>query len=100
MPDNELKLETKCYDANEYGYLYGLNQKIPDEEFLPNFWFVMRIIVLPTILIFAFITWIVDLIVVNLTPDEMVLGGGLLTVFIITACVGGGGTAIVIIIKD
>ncbi len=30
---NELKLETKCYDANEYGYLYGLNQKIPDEEF-------------------------------------------------------------------
>ena len=30
---NELKLETKCYDASEYGYLYGLNQKIPDEEF-------------------------------------------------------------------
>jgi len=33
MANNELKLETKCYDANEYGYLYGLNQKIPDEEF-------------------------------------------------------------------
>ena len=29
----ELKLETKCYDALEYGYLYGLNQKIPDQEF-------------------------------------------------------------------
>ena len=33
MNDDELKLETKCYDANEYGYLYGLNKKIPDEEF-------------------------------------------------------------------
>ena len=33
MADKELKLETKCYDANEYGYLYGLNQRIPDEEF-------------------------------------------------------------------
>ncbi|MBR5954554.1 MAG: hypothetical protein IK021_03950 [Methanobrevibacter sp.] len=33
MADNDLKLETKCYDANEYGYLYGLNKKIPDEEF-------------------------------------------------------------------
>ena len=33
MADNELKLETKCYDANEYGYLYGLNKRIPDEEF-------------------------------------------------------------------
>ena len=22
--NNDLKLETKCYDANEYGYLYGL----------------------------------------------------------------------------
>ena len=33
MADEELKLETKCYDANEYGYLYGLNKKIPDEEF-------------------------------------------------------------------
>lgn len=33
MSKNELKLETKFYDANEYGYLYGLNQKIPDEEF-------------------------------------------------------------------
>ena len=32
MPD-ELRLETKCYDANEYGYLYGLNQRIPDDEF-------------------------------------------------------------------
>ena len=31
--NKELKLETKCYDANEYGYLYGLNQKIPDEDF-------------------------------------------------------------------
>ena len=30
--DNDLKLETKCYDACEYGYLYGLNKKIPDEE--------------------------------------------------------------------
>ena len=30
---DELKLETKCYDANEYGYLYGLNQRIPDEDF-------------------------------------------------------------------
>ncbi len=33
MIDKELKLETKCYDASEYGYLYGLNKKIPDEEF-------------------------------------------------------------------
>lgn len=33
MAEEELKMETKCYDANEYGYLYGLNQKIPDEEF-------------------------------------------------------------------
>ncbi len=33
MPNQKLKLETKCYDASEYGYLYGLNQKIPDEEF-------------------------------------------------------------------
>ena len=30
--DNDLKLETKCYDAMEYGYLYGLNKKIPDEQ--------------------------------------------------------------------
>ena len=30
---DELRLETKCYDANQYGYLYGLNQKIPDDEF-------------------------------------------------------------------
>ena len=30
--DKDLKLETKCYDACEYGYLYGLNRKIPDEE--------------------------------------------------------------------
>lgn len=28
-----LKLETKCYDANGLGYLYGLNQQIPDEDF-------------------------------------------------------------------
>jgi len=33
MVEEELKMETKCYDANEYGYIYGLNQKIPDEEF-------------------------------------------------------------------
>lgn len=33
MVDGELKLETKCYDASEYGYLYGLNKKIPDDEF-------------------------------------------------------------------
>ena len=33
MEDKELKMETKCYDALQYGYLYGLNQKIPDEEF-------------------------------------------------------------------
>lgn len=33
MADEDLKLETKCFDANEYGYLYGLNKKIPDEEF-------------------------------------------------------------------
>ena len=33
MADEDLKLETKCYDANEYGYLYGLNRRIPDEEF-------------------------------------------------------------------
>ena len=33
MVNEDLKLETKCYDANEYGYLYGLNKKIPDEEF-------------------------------------------------------------------
>ena len=25
--EKELKLETKCYDANEFGYLYGLNQE-------------------------------------------------------------------------
>lgn len=33
MQDDDLKLETKCYDASEYGYLYGLNKRIPDEEF-------------------------------------------------------------------
>ncbi len=33
MTQKELRMETKCYDASEYGYLYGLNQKIPDEEF-------------------------------------------------------------------
>ena len=33
MADKDLKLETKCYDANEFGYLYGLNKRIPDEEF-------------------------------------------------------------------
>ncbi len=34
MADNkELRMETKCYDANTYGYLYGLNKKIPDEDF-------------------------------------------------------------------
>lgn len=33
MEDKELKMETKCYDANEYGYLYGLNKRIPDDEF-------------------------------------------------------------------
>lgn len=33
MTDKELRMETKCYDASEYGYLYGLNQTIPDEEF-------------------------------------------------------------------
>ena len=33
MQDKDLKLETKCYDASEYGYLYGLNKRIPDEEF-------------------------------------------------------------------
>lgn len=33
MQDKELKMETKCYDASEFGYLYGLNKKIPDEEF-------------------------------------------------------------------
>ena len=33
MAAKDLKLETKCYDANEYGYLYGLNKKIPDDEF-------------------------------------------------------------------
>ena len=33
MTEKELRMETKCYDASEYGYLYGLNQKIPDEEF-------------------------------------------------------------------
>lgn len=33
MAEEELKMETKCYDANEYGYLYGLNKKISDEEF-------------------------------------------------------------------
>ena len=31
--NDELIVESKCYDANEYGYLYGLNKKIPDEEF-------------------------------------------------------------------
>ena len=31
--NNDLKLETKCYDANEYRYLYGLNKRIPDEDF-------------------------------------------------------------------
>ena len=29
----ELRMETKCFDALQYGYLYGLNQKIPDEDF-------------------------------------------------------------------
>lgn len=33
MKTDDLKLETKCYDTNEYGYLYGLNKKIPDENF-------------------------------------------------------------------
>lgn len=33
MVDEDLKMETKCFDANEYGYLYGLNKRIPDEEF-------------------------------------------------------------------
>ena len=33
MADKDLKLETKCYDANEFGYLYGLNKRISDEEF-------------------------------------------------------------------
>ncbi len=33
MNGKELRLETKCYDAVDYGYLYGLNQKIPDEDF-------------------------------------------------------------------
>ncbi|WP_298519262.1 hypothetical protein [uncultured Methanobrevibacter sp.] len=33
MQDKDLKMETKCYDASEYGYLYGLNKRIPDEEF-------------------------------------------------------------------
>lgn len=33
MEKKELRLETKCFDAIDYGYLYGLNQKIPDEEF-------------------------------------------------------------------
>ena len=33
MDRKELRLETKCYDAVDYGYLYGLNQRIPDEEF-------------------------------------------------------------------
>lgn len=33
MENQELKMETKCYDASEYGYLYGLNQRIPDDEF-------------------------------------------------------------------
>ena len=33
VENQELKLETKCYDASEYGYLYGLNQRIPDKEF-------------------------------------------------------------------
>jgi len=31
--EKELRMETKCYDALQYGYLYGLNQKISDEEF-------------------------------------------------------------------
>lgn len=33
MQEKDLKMETKCYDASEYGYLYGLNKRIPDEEF-------------------------------------------------------------------
>lgn len=33
MTEKELRLESKCYDAMEYGYLYGLNQRIPDEDF-------------------------------------------------------------------
>ena len=33
MQDKDLKMETKCYDASEYGYLYGLNKRIPDDEF-------------------------------------------------------------------
>jgi len=31
--EEPLKLETKCYDGGEYGYLYGLNQRIPDSDF-------------------------------------------------------------------
>ena len=33
MTENKLRMESKCYDAIDYGYLYGLNQRIPDEEF-------------------------------------------------------------------
>ena len=28
----ELKLVQKCYDPEEYGYLYGFNREIPDFE--------------------------------------------------------------------
>ena len=31
--EKPLKMETKLYDSIAYGYLYGLNQRIPDEEF-------------------------------------------------------------------
>lgn len=32
MAQEELKLVQKCYDPEEYGYLYGFNREIPDFE--------------------------------------------------------------------
>ncbi|WP_455644640.1 hypothetical protein [Methanosphaera sp.] len=32
MEKEKLKLIRKCHDPEEYGYLYGLNQEIPEEE--------------------------------------------------------------------
>ena len=45
MVDEELKLETKCYDANEYGYLYGLIEPPhPKRVGIPEFFSLNRLI--------------------------------------------------------
>ena len=45
MVDEELKLETKCDDANEYGYLYGLIEPPhPKRVGIPEFFSLNRLI--------------------------------------------------------